>query len=237
MPEVTWWIALGAGFLSFISPCVLPIYPSYLSYITGISVRQLKEKSQPWKLRKEIFIHTLFFTFGFSIIFYVLGFSFSWISQWFIDYQDIIRMLGAIFIFIMGLFLTGIIQPVFLMKERKIPLMSKQFGYFGSMFVGIGFAAGWTPCIGPILSSVLTLTMVNPSVGLGYITAYNIGFAVPFFMMSFLLGRIKWFLQYSAVFVKIGGAIMMVMGVLLYFNLMSWIINGFSALFGGFTGF
>jgi cytochrome c-type biogenesis protein len=237
MVEVTWWLALGAGFLSFISPCVLPVYPSYLSYITGVSVGQLKKKSQPWKLRKTTMIHTLFFILGFSMIFYALGFSFSWMGQWFKEYQETLRMLGAVFIFTMGLFMLGIFKPSFLMREKRFEISSNRLGYIGSTLVGIGFAAGWTPCIGPILSSVLALAAINPSAGLGYITAYNLGFSIPFFVMAFFLGRIRWIHRYSASLVKVGGILMVFIGILLYFNQMTLIINWFSTQFGGFTGF
>lgn len=235
--ELTWWLALGAGFLSFVSPCVLPVYPSYLSYITGVSVGQLQEKSQPWKLRRATMVHTLYFILGFSVIFYALGFSFSWLGEWFREYQDTIRMLGAIFIFAMGLFMLGVFKPSFLMREKRLQVSKKPLGYLGSFLVGTGFAAGWTPCIGPILSSVLALAAINPGAGLGYITAYNLGFAIPFFVLAFFLGRIQRIYKYTPYLVKIGGILMVVLGILLYFNQMTLIINWLSTLFGGFTGF
>lgn len=235
--DVTLWLAFGAGVLSFISPCCLPLYPSYISYITGVSVSQLKGDEQTGKIRKLTMFHTLFFIIGFSIIFFALGLSASWIGQFFIGNQDLIRMLGGILIIAMGLFVMGVIKPSFLMKERKWSVSRKPAGYFGSALVGMGFAAGWTPCIGPILTAVLLLSASNPSQGLGYITAYTLGFALPFFIMAFFIGRTRWILKYSSKIMKIGGAVMVLTGILLYTGHMTKITTTLIDLYGGFTGF
>lgn len=236
MEQVTWWLAFGAGILSFISPCCLPLYPSYLSYITGISVAQLKEPNSQ-KVRRFTFIHTLFFLLGFSIVFYSLGFTVSTLSRIFIDYKDLIRMLGAILIIAMGLFLLGVFRPQMMMREKRWEISKKGMGYFSSTVVGIGFAAGWTPCLGPILTAVLAMAAVNPDVAFWYITAYMLGFAIPFLIMAFFIGKTKWILRYSDRVMKVGGALMIVMGVLLYTNQMTTIIVWFTRLTGGFTGF
>lgn len=225
---IPWWLAFAAGLLSFLSPCVLPVYPFYLSYITGISVGQLKGKALAWNRRKTIMAHTLFFILGFSAIFYALGFSFSWLGQWFEAYKDLLRMLGAVFIFTMGLVMLEIFQPSFLMREKRFHVSNRRFGYLGSALAGVAFAAGWTPCIGPILSSVLALTAVYPRAGLAYITAYNIGFAIPFFVMAFFLGYIPWIYKYSTTLMKAGGVLMVFMGILLYLSPMAQIIHWFT---------
>ena len=174
--EVTWWLAFGAGVLSFVSPCCLPLYPSYISYITGVSVSQLTDRSQSFQIRRATMLHTLFFIFGFSVIFYALGFSVSWLGRLFQEYQDMIRMLGGVLIFVMGLFLLGLFRPSFMMRDVRIgALQKRRLGYVGSILVGMGFAAGWTPCVGPILASVLALSLTDPASGLGYITAYTLG--------------------------------------------------------------
>ncbi len=236
--EVTWWLAFGAGVLSFVSPCCLPLYPSYISYITGVSVSQLTDRSQSFQIRRATMLHTLFFIFGFSVIFYALGFSVSWLGRLFQEYQDMIRMLGGVLIFVMGLFLLGVFQPSFMMRDVRIgALQKRRLGYVGSILVGMGFAAGWTPCVGPILASVLALSLTDPASGLGYITAYTLGFAIPFFVMAFFLGRTRWILKYSNRLMKVGGALMVLFGILLYFDQMTAIIAWLTQWTGGFTGF
>lgn len=218
--EVNLWIALWAGVASFISPCCLPLYPSYLSYITGISVSQLKEGSDTG-VRKRTVLHTLCFIVGFSIIFYSLGWGAGLVSNLFIDYKDLLRQIAAILIFAMGLFLVGIFQPQWLMKERKLQWKFKPAGYLGSILIGMGFAAGWSPCIGPILSAILALAATSPDSWLPLITAYSLGFAIPFFILAFFIGSTKWILRYSSKIMKIGGGLMIVMAVLLYTDQMT----------------
>src|SRR5690606_5774179 len=154
MEQVTWWLALGAGLLSFISPCCLPLYPSYLSYITGISVTQIKTDTSR-QVRMRTMSHTFFFILGFSAVFFALGYGANAFADMFREYQDLIRQISAVLIVLMGLLLMGIFQPQLLMKERKFDVSARPAGYLGSFIFGIGFSAGWSPCIGPILSSIL----------------------------------------------------------------------------------
>lgn len=235
--DVTLWLAFAAGVLSFVSPCCLPLYPSYISYITGVSVSQLKEGNKSGKIKKLTMFHTLFFIIGFSIIFYALGFAASGIGRVFQGQQDLIRMLAGILVIVMGLFVMGIIKPTFMMKEKKWSVSRKPAGYLGTTLVGVGFAAGWTPCIGPILGSVLGLASTDPSKALTYITAYTLGFAIPFFVMAFFIGRTRWILKYSSKIMKAGGAVMVLTGILLYTGHMTKITTTLIDLFGGFTGF
>ena len=230
--QVSWWLAFGAGVLSFISPCCLPLYPSYLSYITGISVNQLKEKRR----MKEVMLHTVFFLIGFSMIFYAIGFSASWFGTYFKEYQDLIRMLGAVLIVAMGLFMLGVFQPAFLMREYKWQASKKNVSYLGSMIVGIGFSAGWTPCIGPIFAAIITLTAMNPEMRFIYVTAYILGFAIPFLLMAFFMGKTRFILRYSEKLMKIGGALMILLGVLLYTDQMT-VFTAWLAKVTGFQGF
>lgn len=235
MTDVNVFLALGAGFLSFISPCCLPLYPAFLSYITGMSVGELKNDHA--MLQKRSLLHTLFFLIGFSIIFIALGFGTTFIGKFFSQYQDLIRQLGAIFMVLFGLMIVGILSPEFLMKDRKFEFKNRPSGYLGSILIGIAFAAGWTPCTGPILMSVIGLAATNPSSGLLYMIAYVLGFAIPFFILSFFIGKMKWIRKHNVLIMKIGGWIMIVMGVILFFDWMTKIIIILSPLFGGFTGF
>ncbi len=233
--DITLWLAFGAGFLSFISPCCLPLYPSFVSYITGVSVKDLTEKKGV--LHRSALVHTLFFIIGFSVIFLALGLSASWIGGLFSDYQDLIRQLGAVFVILMGLIMLNIFQPRLLMKEFRFEMKKKPTGYLGSVLVGTVYAAGWTPCIGPILSAVFALGVTNPDQALGYVIAYTFGFSIPFFVMAFFIGKVKWILKYSSQMMKIGGALMVVTGVLLYTDQMTQITIWLIRLYGGFTGF
>lgn len=235
MTDVNVFLALGAGFLSFISPCCLPLYPAFLSYITGMSVGELKNDHA--MLQKRSLLHTLFFLIGFSIIFIALGFGTTFIGKFFSQYQDLIRQLGAIFMVLFGLMIVGILSPEFLMKDRKFEFKNRPSGYLGSILIGIAFAAGWTPCTGPILMSVIGLAATNPSSGLLYMIAYVLGFAIPFFILSFFIGKMKWIRKHNVLIMKIGGWIMIVMGVILFFDWMTKIIIILTPLFGGFTGF
>ncbi|UQZ86932.1 Cytochrome C biogenesis protein transmembrane region [Paenibacillus konkukensis] len=219
--EINMWIALWAGVASFISPCCLPLYPSYLSYITGVSVSQLKNAGGEAGVRSRTVLHTLCFIVGFSIIFYSLGWGAGLVSNFFIDFKDLLRQIAAILIFAMGLFLVGIFQPQWLMKERKLQWKFKPAGYVGSVLIGMGFAAGWSPCIGPILSAILALAATNPDSWLPLITAYSLGFAIPFFVLAFFIGTTKWILRYSGNIMKAGGGLMILMAILLYTDQMT----------------
>lgn len=223
MDSVNLWIALWAGIASFISPCCLPLYPSYLSYITGISVSELKSGETSSQVRRQTMLHTFSFIVGFSIIFYALGLTAGFLGNFFIDYRDLLRQIAALLIFIMGLFLLGIFQPQWLMKERKLQIKFRPAGYLGSVLVGMGFAAGWSPCVGPILSAILALATTEPGTWFQLTTAYSLGFAIPFFVLSFFIGSTKWILRYSNLIMKIGGGLMVLIAILLYTGKMTQI--------------
>lgn len=235
MTDVNLFLAFGAGFLSFISPCCLPLYPAFLSYITGVSVGEIKTENA--MLQRRSFLHTLFFLLGFSIIFIALGFGGSFIGQFFFDYKDLIRQIGAILIIFFGLVIVGVFQPEFLMKERRFELKNRPSGYLGSVLIGLAFAAGWTPCTGPILTAVFALTLSNPGSAMVYMLAYVLGFAIPFLILAFFIGRLGWIRKHNLKIMKVGGWLMIIIGIMLFFNWMTQIIIVFSQLFGGFTGF
>jgi cytochrome c-type biogenesis protein len=218
--DVNVGLAFAAGFASFISPCCLPLYPAYLSYITGVSVNQIKTDTSR-SMRFKTMSHTLFFILGFSVVFFTLSYSANAFAGVFRDNQDLIRQISAILIVLMGLFLMGIFQPQVLMKERKLEMKWKPAGYLGSFVFGIGFSAGWSPCVGPILGSILLLAASNPGTWVGLTTAYSLGFAVPFFVLAYFLGSARWILKYSNALMKVGGAIMIAMGVLLFTDRMT----------------
>ncbi|GAB6990440.1 cytochrome c biogenesis CcdA family protein [Paenibacillus pini] len=218
---MTIWIAFFAGLASFISPCCLPLYPSYLSYITGMSVQQLKTEQNKKEVRFRTMTHTLAFILGFSVVFYTLGVGAGYFGDIFNSNRKLISQLSAILIMLMGLFLLGIIQPKFMMREFKMDMKFKPAGYIGSFIFGIGFSAGWSPCVGPILAAIIALATSQPGTWFALITAYTLGFAIPFFVLAFFIGSTKWIVKYSGLMMKIGGVLMIFMGILLFTNQMT----------------
>ncbi|WP_368654277.1 cytochrome c biogenesis CcdA family protein [Ornithinibacillus sp. 4-3] len=217
-------LSLGAGALSFLSPCVLPIFPAYMSYITGISVKDLQGDHNV-KIRKDLLSHSFFFLLGVSLVFIGLGASASFLGQWIQglligETGLLIQRIAGIFIVFMGLFVAGWITIPTLMKERRFQRTKRPVGFLGSFFVGLGFAAGWTPCIGPIFGSILFLAATNPGQGVLYTVFYVIGFALPFLILTFFLGSTRWIVRHSGVIMKIGGLLMVIMGLVLFFGLM-----------------
>lgn len=229
------FFAFGAGFLSFISPCTLPLYPAFLSYITGMSLDDLQSDSK--RMNKTGMLHTLFFLVGFSVIFVALGFGSSFIGSFFYENLNIIRQIGAILIVLFGLMIIGLFTPDFLMKERKLQFKSRPSGFFGTFLIGLAFSAGWTPCMGPIIGAIISLASTNPGSGMIYMLTYVLGFAIPFFVLSFFVTKVNAIRKYSAVIMKVGGYIMIAVGILLFFDGMTYIITWLSPIFGDFTGF
>lgn len=233
--QLNLFLAFGAGILSFISPCSLPLYPAFLSYVTGISFSELKEDKGIF--HRKALVHTFLFLLGFSIIFMALGLSTTFIGRAFNQYQDLLRQIGAIIMVFFGLVILGILKFDFLLSDKKIEFKKRPKGYIGSVLIGIGFAAGWTPCTGPILAGVIALGISEPGRGILYMLFYVIGFSIPFLIMSLFIGKTKFLQKRSGLFMKLGGFIMILMGILLYFDLMIKIITSLTPFFGGFTGF
>ena len=165
--------------------------------------------------------HTMFFVLGFCTVYYTLGYSTNVFSEFFYEYNELIRKISAILIVLLGLFLIGVFKPQLLMKERRMDLIPKRAGYLSSFIFGIGFSAGWTPCTGPALSAILGLAASHPGTWFGLTTAYSLGFAIPFFVLAFFLGPARWILKYSTAVMKVGGVVMILMGVLLYTDQMT----------------
>src|SRR5699024_11518938 len=190
------FLAMGAGALSFLSPCVLPLFPAYMSYITGISVKELQGEPNS-KIRTQILSHSLIFLFGVSFVFISLGDVASFLGQWIQnlllgDSGLLLQRIAGVFIIVMGLFVAGWINIPALMREKRLQYSKKSAGYLGTFFVGLGFAAGWTPCIGPIFGSILLLAASSPGQGMIYTVMYVIGFALPFLVLGFFLGSTRW---------------------------------------------
>ncbi len=234
MSEVNIFIAFSAGFLSFISPCVLPLFPVFISYITGMSVSELKEDNKKFNVKS--IMHTLFFLLGFSCVFIMMGFTSLYISEFLMTYKDLIRQVGAILIIFFGLVIAGVLNFEFLMKNKQIMFKNRPAGFVGSFIIGLAFSLGWTPCTGPILGVVLSLASTEPQSGMWMMISYVLGFSVPFLVLSFFVGKLGWIKRHSSIIVKIGGYLMVVIGIALFFD---WIYKLTSYLGGlfGFTGF
>lgn len=231
MESVNVGVAFWGGLISFLSPCCLPLYPAYLSYITGLSLQELKAGRRTQAVRIRTLTHTLCFVAGLSLIFYVLGAGAGLLAHIFDAYAGLIRQLSGILMVLMGLFLLGVFQPQFLYKSRKLEFSARPAGYAGSLLLGIGFAAGWSPCVGPILSSIILLSAAEPGTWFTLITAYCLGFGIPFFTLAFFIGSTKRLVRYSGWMMKAGGLLIALTGVLLYMDKLSrltvW-LSGFS---------
>lgn len=200
-----------------------------------MSIEEIKTDKK--KMQTRGMFHTLFFLLGFSVIFIALGFATSWLGTFFIQYGDLIRQIGAILIVVFGLLVVGVFKPEMLMSEKRLQFKNRPSGYFGSSLIGMAFAAGWQPCTGPILAAVLVMAGSNPDLGVWYMVAYVLGFAIPFFLLSFFVTRTQWMRKNSEKFMKVGGYIMIALGILLFFDGLTWIIRILSPIFGDFTGF
>lgn len=224
MGDITMALAFGAGILSFISPCVLPIYPAFLSYITGVSFNDLQEG----QMNKKAMLHTLLFLLGFSIVYVSFGIGIGFVSDFLVNYNDTIRMIGGLLMIVFGLMTIGLFNPQFLQGDHKMQFKNKPAGYFGSLVIGIAFAAGWTPCMGPIVGAIISLALTNQSLALFYMILYVLGFCIPFFLLTFFITKLNWIKKYSQLLMKIGGVIMIIMGLLLFFNMLTLITQYFN---------
>ena len=225
-------IAFTAGMLSFLSPCVLPLVPSYLTFVTGMSLEDL----QGGVNRRATFVHAILFVLGFSTIFVLLGAAASFLGQFFRYYEVWIARVGGVIIIVLGLHLTGVFRLTPLMRERRVHLADKPVGYLGTLGVGLAFGAGWTPCIGPILGAILTYGFSQDTMwaGVGLLSVYSLGLAVPFLVAALAL---DWFLQVFKRFRNWMPVVERASGVLLVFLGILLLTGRFTVLSGWLTGF
>lgn len=224
-------LSFGGGVLSFVSPCTFPLYPAFLSYITGMSIDELKDKKG---FNYKALLHTIFFLLGFSVVFIMIGFVSTQISELLYQYQNLLRQLGAILLVFFGLVIVGVLNFEFLMQERKITFKNKPAGYVGSFIIGLAFSMGWTPCVGPILMGIMGKILDEPNLGMVMMISYVLGFSIPFLVLSFFIGRLNWIKKHSGTFMKIGGWIMVVLGIALFFDWMTALTSYLANWFGWF---
>jgi len=231
--------AFLGGLLSFISPCVLPLVPSYVSFVTGVSFEELTDDDTNAAVKRVILLNSLMFVLGFSTVFIlILGSSAQLFGSLMMQYQDIIRKIGGVAIIILGIHVIGIINLRILQMDKRLHFFHKKpSGLFGSFLVGVGFAAGWTPCIGPILSAIFAIAATSPSKWSGtfLFIAYSAGLAIPFMLTS--LG-INTFLRHFNKLKKhmrlvsvITGVLLILTGVLIYSNSLALISGYMNNLF------
>ncbi|MFC2149135.1 cytochrome c biogenesis CcdA family protein [Candidatus Auribacterota bacterium] len=233
---VTIFVAFIAGLLSFLSPCILPLIPSYLFFITGLSAKELTKETDNKKVKLKALLNSLSFVAGFTFIFCILGATASFLGQLFFQYQEYIMKGGAVFIIIFGIHLTGIFKLGFLQKEKRAHVSKgRECGYICSFIIGLAFGAGWTPCVGPILGSILVMAGTTGEVlkGVVLLAAYSLGIGLPFIFATLalnqFLGLMNRFKKWIQVLSIISGVFLIIVGVLLFTNqftvLSQWLIQ------------
>jgi cytochrome c-type biogenesis protein len=220
---------------------VLPLIPSYITYITGISFSDLKEEHTSRKVRTKTIVHSLLFIAGFTFVFMALGASATYIGSFLQERMDLIRKIGGLLIVVFGIHVTGLVNLSVLLGDRRIRLNKKPAGYAGSVLVGIAFAAGWTPCIGPILASILMIAATEEKVyqGMLLLFSYSLGLGTPFFISSLAMHKFlvlfNRFKKMIRIFELVTGFFLIVVGILVFTNSLTAISQYITILFmGGF---
>jgi len=207
--------AFGAGLLSFLSPCVLPLIPSYVTFVTGLSLEDVQRQ------RHVALVHALLFILGFTLVFLAMGATATALGRLLGYNRDWVGRVGGVLVIILGLYLLGAFNFSALARERRVHIATKPLGYLGSVVVGMAFAAGWTPCIGPILGAVLTYTASSADLnhGVALLLAYSMGLAVPFLLAALLMDRFVGVLaRYRNVLTwssRVAGALLVIVGAMM----------------------
>jgi cytochrome c-type biogenesis protein len=232
--NITLISAFVAGLLSFLSPCVLPLIPSYITYITGLSFADLQEEHPSHVVRRKTVIHSLLFIAGFTTVFVLLGASATFIGGFMQEYMKLIRRIGGVLIVLFGIHLTGLVPIQMLLGEKRFTIHNKPAGYVGSFLVGVAFSAGWTPCIGPILASILMVAATEETLdhGIFLLLAYSMGLAIPFLLSALALHRFlvafNRFKKHIRLFEIATGIFLIVIGVMVYGNYLTKISTLFA---------
>jgi cytochrome c-type biogenesis protein len=231
MTEINVFVAFAAGVFSFLSPCVLPLIPSYLSFVSGVSLEEMRGAQAAARVRSRVVLNSVAFILGFSLVFVSLGASASFLGGLFLGYRNAIRLAGGLFVLLVGLYLVGAFKIAALERYLQFDLKDKPAGYLGSVLVGITFAVAWTPCVGPVLGAVLALAGAGASGEIGrgifLLSSYAAGLAVPFFLSALAVNS---FLQFSQRFRRhihavhvMGGVLLIIAGVLLITDYMTFL--------------
>lgn len=227
------WAAFGAGLLSFISPCILPIIPSYMFFIGGTSAGALKsdEAEEKKRSQRQILFSALFFILGFSLVFVSLGATATTLGQLLKTHQELLRRVGGLVIIVLGLHMMGVFEIKALLYEKRLHFKARPPGYLGATLVGISFALGWTPCIGPILGAILAVasTKAQISEGIVLLGMYSLGLAIPFFVTALLMDRIFIYFRklqkHMQTISMVSGVFLILVGVLVFNNWLQILSN------------
>ncbi len=222
-------VAFLGGLLSFLSPCVLPLVPSYLGFLTGMTLEEMEDKRH-WAV-----LHALAFIAGFSLVFIALGAGATALGSTLLYHKQTLARVGGVVIILFGIYATGIVHFGFMERERKVHLDRKPMGFFGSLFVGMAFAFGWTPCLGPILAGILALAGVGGDLSRGMLllAAYSAGLAVPFLIAAVAVDKFRdWFQRFRRWLPwvqRASGILLILVGLLLVtgeFTRLAQLLNG-----------
>lgn len=212
--------AFAAGLASFLSPCVLPLIPAYLSFMTGLTTAELSGEDRS---TARVMVPALLFVAGFSLVFVALGASASVLGQFLVQYREVVEKIGGLLVVAFGILMLGIIKVPWLYGEARVDMgASKKFGRAAALVMGMSFAAGWTPCVGPILAAILGLagTSGDASQGALLLLAYSLGLGVPFLVVALLFDRstpwLRWLNRHSLVINRVAGSLLVVVGLLIF---------------------
>jgi len=224
--SVTYIGALFAGFLSFISPCVLPLIPGYLSFISGLSIDQLSDPTRRRENLVRVGLSSLLFVLGFSTVFILLGASATFIGDWLRENMRIFNRVAGVLLVLFGAHVMGIFKIKALNYEKRFQAGSRRFGSLSAFAIGLAFAFGWTPCIGPILGGILALAANEGSVGRGIVLLafYSAGLGIPFILFALLfnyfVGFFGFFRKHFHAVEIISGLLLIIVGVLIFFDML-----------------
>jgi len=219
IPLATFFLVFATGVLSILSPCVLPLIPAYLGFLTGMTPGEMAQGEK----RGAIMRHAVAFLLGFSLIFLALGALADSVQTLLTTYNTQVRYVGAALLLVLGLSTLNILKIPFLKMEARVQFSKKPAGYLGSAVVGLAFAAGWSPCLGPFLSTALSAAASSPGQGIPLLALYVLGFSIPFLLFAFFFGSSRKLNRYTPIIERVGGVMMIIAAVLL-------VTNGFSSL-------
>ncbi len=233
MVAITVVAAFLAGVLSFFTPCVFALVPAFLAYLAGINLSVLKQNTG---FNRVIFLNTVFYVIGFTLVFTTLGILINTLLAGIsIEVRHWLTRIGGIIIILFGLYMIGLIRIPWLDTEHKVHVTRKG-GYWTSLLFGMTFAIGWTPCIGPVLGGIFTLSAAQPSSAFGLLLAYSIGLSIPFLLVGAFYSTAARYIKLSAKYTRIVsiilGVVLIIIGILLFFNMLS--LFGITPVFGGY---
>ncbi|MFC1623975.1 cytochrome c biogenesis CcdA family protein [Candidatus Omnitrophota bacterium] len=231
MGQISIGVAFVAGILSFLSPCVLPLIPGYISFLSGLSLEELRGGAERKKVIRKAGLGAVFFVIGFSVVFISLGASASFVGNFMASHIKFLNKIAGVLILILGLHLTGILNIGKLNVEKRFRMKHFSPGLFSAFLIGLAFAFGWTPCIGPLLAGILALAATQKTVikGIFLLSVYSIGLGIPFIITGFSIGIFMRFFERYKRLIRFGeiiaGVFLVIIGVLIFFNNLSILLR------------